>query len=217
MVKKWLSEVFNQKIIYLDNGATTRVDEEVVKAMLPYFSKEYGNASSTHTLGREAKNALENSRKIIANSINASREEIFFTSGGTESNNLTTKIEHKCVLNACKWLEENGFKITYLNVDSKGFIDLKELEKSITEKTILISVIHGNNEIGTIQDLESIGKICARHEVYFHTDACQSHTKTELDAKKFNLSLVTLNSHKIHGPKGVGALYIRKGVNILPW
>ena len=234
MVKKWLSEVFNQKIIYLDNGATTRVDEEVVKAMLPYFSKEYGNASSTHTLGREAKNALENSRKIIANSINASREEIFFTSGGTESNNLaikgiafankqrgnhiiTTKIEHKCVLNACKWLEENGFKITYLNVDSKGFIDLKELEKSITEKTILISVIHGNNEIGTIQDLESIGKICARHKVYFHTDACQSHTKTELDAKKFNLSLVTLNSHKIHGPKGVGALYIRKGVNILPW
>ncbi len=225
-----------KKQIYLDNAATTRVDDEVMKTMLPYFTENYGNASSVHFMGREAENAMEKSRSIIAKSIGAKSNEIIFTSGGTESNNLalkglffwnqenntgknhiiTTRIEHDCILNTCKWLEKHGAKITYLDVDAEGFISLDELEKSITDKTILVSVIHGNNEIGTIQDLESIGKICRKKNVLLHTDACQSFTKTLLDVKKQNLDLVTLNSHKIHGPKGVGALYIRDGISIVP-
>src|SRR3989344_6775797 len=215
------------KLIYLDNAATTQVDERMLKAMLPYFNEKYGNASSTHQKGQEAKMALEESREIIAKSINAKSDEIIFTSGGTESNNLAikglafaypekkhiivSKIEHDCVLNACKWLEKQGYKITYLNVDSEGFINTKELEKAITNNTLLVSIIHGQNEIGTIQDIEAIGKICRSKNVYFHSDACQSYTKTEIDVKKQNLDFVTLNSHKIHGPKGVGALFIRKG------
>jgi len=222
------------KQIYLDNAATTPVDERVLKAMLPYFSNNFGNASSQHQVGQEAKNALEKSRKIIAKSINAKTSYIIFTSGGTESNNLvfkglffsnkdsgknhiiTTKIEHDCVLNSCKWLETQGAKVTYLNVDSDGFVNLEELKKEITDKTIVVSIIHGNNEIGTIQDLEAIGKICKEKEVLFHTDACQSYTKVDLDVKKMNLDLVTLNSHKIHGPKGVGALYIKEEIKITP-
>jgi cysteine desulfurase len=219
--------------IYLDNAATTRTDPKVVKSMIPYFIKDYGNASSLHKLGINAKMALESARKTIAKSINAKPEEIIFTSGATESNNLalkgiafskkkghiiTTKIEHDCILNTCKWLKTLGFKITYLNVDKEGFINLKELEDAIKKNkdTILISIIHANNEIGTIQDLEAIGKICFKHNIPFHTDAAQSYTKTLIDVKKQNLSLVSLNSHKIHGPKGVGALYIKKGVKIVP-
>ncbi len=218
--------------IYLDNAATTPVDEQVLKAMLPYFSERFGNASSKHLFGQEAKRALEESRDIIAKSIGAKRDEIIFTSGGTESNNLalkglffankeknhiiTTKIEHDCILNSCKFLEALGAKITYLNVDNKGFIDLKELENAINEKTLVVSVIHGNNEIGTIQDLTAIGKICKANNVYSHTDACQSYTKVPIDVNKMNLDLVTLNAHKIYGPKGVGALYIRKGIKIEP-
>lgn len=225
-----------RNIIYFDNAASTKVDEEVVKSMLPYFSENYGNASSQHFKGQEAKEALEKSRRIIAKSINASSNEIIFTSGGTESNNLalkglffynkennteknhiiTTKIEHDCVLNTCKWLEKQGAKITYLDVDSEGFVNTEDIKKSITEKTIVVSIIHGNNEIGTIQDLEKIGKICKEKKTLFHTDACQSYTKTELNVKKSNLDLVTLNSHKIHGPKGVGALYIKEGIKITP-
>jgi|TARA_Y100000310_G_scaffold130175_1_gene129372 cysteine desulfurase len=221
------------KEIYLDNGATTKVDPEVLKAMMPYFSEKYGNASSTHVLGQESKKALENARKIIAESINAESNEMIFTSGGTESNNLaiqeiaytnrdkgnhviTTKVEHKSILNTCKFLEKDGFKVTYLGVDKEGFVNPKELEKAITNETILVSIIHGNNEIGTIHDLEVLGKICKKNNVYFHTDACQSYTKTEIDVKKQNLDLVTLNSHKIHGPKGVGALFVKKGTNIHP-
>ena len=219
--------------IYFDNAATTKVDEKVLKAMIPYFNEKYGNASSQHLIGNEAKNTLEKSRKIIAKSIKANSREIIFTSGGTESNNfalkglffsnyprknhiITTKIEHDCVLNSCKWLEKQGAKVTYLDVNDEGFVDLKELENSINEKTIVVSVIHGNNEIGTIQDLESIGKICKKKNVLFHTDACQSFMKVRIDVKKLNLDLVTLNSHKIHGPKGVGALYVREGVEITP-
>lgn len=215
--------------VYLDNAATTRVDDEVLKAMLPYFTENFGNASSQHFIGQEAKRALEDSREIIAKSINAHRDEIIFTSGGTESNNfalkglffsnkhnknhiITTKIEHDCVLNACKWLETQGAEITHLSVDENGFIDLKELENAITNKTLVVSIIHGNNEIGTIQDLEAIGKICKKKNVYFHSDACQSYTKTNIDVNKMNLDLLTLNSHKIHGPKGVGALYIKKSI-----
>tara|TARA_Y100000310_G_C20687229_1_gene819858 strand:- start:1377 stop:2519 length:1143 start_codon:yes stop_codon:yes gene_type:complete len=220
------------KQIYLDNAATTQVDKEVIKSMIPYFNEKYGNASSQHLLGQEAKRALEESRRIIAKSINASLDEIIFTSGGTESNNLVlkglffsnpnkkhiiiTKIEHDCILNACKWLETKGAKITYLDVDNQGFIDLNELKNAITSKTLVVSIIHGNNEIGTIQDLEAIGKICKEKQVYFHTDACQSYTKTKINIKKQNLDFVTLNSHKIHGPKGVGALYIKKGIKITP-
>ena len=220
------------KTIYLDNAATTKVDESVIKAMLPYFNEKYGNASSVHTVGQEAKRALEDSRKVIAKSINASSDEIIFTSGGTEANNfvlkglffshpdkkhiITTKIEHDCILNSCKFLETLGAKITYLNVDKEGFIDLKQLEQAITKNTLVVSVIHGNNEIGTIQDIASIGKLCRDRGVYFHTDACQSYTKTEIDVRKQNLDFVTLNAHKIYGPKGVGALYIRKGIKITP-
>jgi len=204
---------------YFDNGASTKIDSKIVEAMNPYFFEKYGNPSSIHSFGRDAKKALEESRKVIANSINARSEEIIFTSGGTESNNLalkgiafanktghiiTTKIEHDCVLESCKWLETQGFEITYL-------------KKAITNETILVSILHGNNEIGTIQDLEALGDICKKHNVLFHTDACQSFTKTDLDVKKFNLDLVTLNAHKIHGPKGVGALYIKKGTKIIPW
>lgn len=220
--------------IYLDNGATTKVDPKVLKAMTPYFMEKYGNASSTHMFGQNSKYALEKARKIIAKSIKAKTDEIIFTSGGTESNNfaiksiaftnrkkgnhiITTKIEHSCVLNSCEWLETQGFKITYLDVDEKGFVNPRDLESAITNKTILVSIIHGNNEIGTIQDLEELGKICKKHSVYFHTDACQSYTKTELNVKKQLLDLVTLNSHKIHGPKGVGVLYIKKGTKIKAW
>jgi cysteine desulfurase len=224
------------KQIYLDNAATTQVDGDVLRAMLPYFSEKYGNASSVHFKGQEAKEALDKSRRIIAREIGAKRHEVIFTSGGTESNNLalkglffwnqenntgknhiiTTKIEHDCILNSCRWLEKKGAEITYLNVDKEGFVDLEELKNSITEKTIVVSVIHGNNEIGTIQDLEKIGKICKEKNILFHTDACQSFTKVPIDVRKQNLDLVTLNAHKIHGPKGVGALYIRDGINIVP-
>jgi len=224
------------KQIYFDNAATTKVDEEVVKAMLPYFNEKFGNASSQHSLGNEAKYALENSRKIIANSINAKTDEIIFTSGGTEGNNfvlkglffqnkkdktgknhiITTKIEHDCILKSCKWLETQGAEVTYLDVDKEGFVNLEQLKHSINEKTFLVSIIHGNNEIGTIQDLEAIGNICKSKNVLFHTDACQSYTKTPINVKKQNLDLITLNAHKIHGPKGAGAVYIREGIKITP-
>ena len=221
------------KQIYLDNAATTRVDDEVVKEMIPYFNEKYGNASSQHFMGQEAKEAMERARKIIAKEIGAKSHEIIFTSGGTESNNLaikglfysnypkknhiiTTKIEHDCVLNACKWLETKGAEVTYLDVNSEGFVDVNELRNAITDKTFLVSVIHGNNEIGTIQDLDAIGKICKEKGVFFHSDACQSFTKAKIDVKEQNLNLLTLNSHKIHGPKGVGALYIQEGIKITP-
>ena len=219
------------KTIYLDNGATTQVVNEVVKAMNKFHSEVYGNASSLHHKGQEAKRALEEARHTIAKSIGAKDEEIIFTSGGTESNNfaikeiafanrnkgdhiITTKIEHDCVLNSCKILEKLGFRVTYLNVDKEGFVNPEDLEKAVTDKTILVSIIHGNNEIGTIQDLSKLYEICKKHNIYFHTDTCQSYTKTDLSANQADL--ITLNAHKIHGPKGVGALYIKKGVKIQP-
>lgn len=220
------------KTIYFDNAATTKVHETVVKKISFYLKNSYGNASSLHSIGQEAFRALEESRKIIASSINAEEKEIIFTSGGTESNNLaikgiayanpekkhivTSKIEHSSILNICKELESRGWKITYLDVDSEGFIDLEQLKESITNETILVSIIHANNEIGTIQNIAEIGKICSEKEIYFHTDACQSYMKEEIDIKKQNLDLVTLNAHKIHGPKGVGALYVKKGIKIIP-
>ncbi|MFH1503652.1 MAG: cysteine desulfurase family protein, partial [Candidatus Diapherotrites archaeon] len=215
------------------NASTTKVDEKVLKEMLPYFTEKFGNASSQHDVGIKAKDALEKSRKIIAKSIKANPGEIIFTSGGTEGNNLalkglffsnypkknhiiTTKIEHDSILQTCKWLEGQGAKITYLNVDKEGFVNLENLKKEINDKTFLVSIIQGNNEVGTLQDLESIGKICKDKGVLFHTDACQSFTKVPINVKKQNLDLVTLNSHKIHGPKGVGVLYIKEGIKIVP-
>jgi len=221
------------KPIYFDNAATTKVDDKVIKEMLPYFDENYGNASSQHDVGMKAKLALEKSRKIIAKSIKANTNEIIFTSGGTESNNMvlkglffsnypkkshiiTTKIEHDSILQTCKWLENQGAKVTYLDVDKEGFVNLEELKKEINDKTFLVSIIHGNNEIGTLQDLESIGKICKEKRVLFHTDACQSFTKVPIDVKKQDIDLITLNAHKIYGPKGVGALYMKKGTKITP-
>ena len=220
--------------IYLDNAATTRVDKKVLKAMMSFFLRQYGNASSQHFFGQSARRSLEESRAIIAKSIGAKSEEIFFTSGGTESNNwaikgvglensasgknhiVTTRIEHDCVLNSCRWMEERGFKVTYLDVDEEGFVNPEDVRKAITDKTVLVSIIHGNNEIGTIQNIKKIGEICRTCGVYFHIDACQSYTKVLVNVRKQNLDIVTLNAHKINGPKGVGALYIRKGTKIAP-
>lgn len=221
------------KQIYFDNAATTKVDERVIKEMLPFFDKNYGNASSQHDVGIKAKEALEKSRRTIGLSIKANPGEIIFTSGGTEANNLalkglffanyplknhiiTTLIEHDSVLQTCRWLETIGGKVTYLDVDKEGFVNPEDLRKEINEKTFLVSIIHANNEIGTIQNLEALGKICKEKGVLFHTDACQSFTKVPIDVKKQNLDLVTLNAHKIHGPKGVGALYLRAGIKITP-
>lgn len=221
------------KTIYLDNAATTKVDDKVLAEMTPYFNEKYGNASSVHVFGQQAKEALEKSRKIIAKAINAKPNEIVFTSGGTESNNfaitgltysnypnknhiITSKIDHDCVMNTCRYLEKHVAKVTYLDVNDEGFVDPKDVEKAINDKTFLVSIIHGNNEIGTIQNLEEIGKICKKKGVLFHTDACQSFTKVPIDVKKLGIDLMTLNSHKIHGPKGVGALYIREGIKIDP-
>ncbi len=219
--------------IYLDNAVTTKVDEEVLKAMSPYFTKEYANPSSKHQFGKKAREAVEKARKIISDKIGAKPGEIVFTSGGTESNNLalkglffanypaknhiiTTKIEHDSVLKACRWLETQGVNVTYLDVDGEGFVSLKDIEKVITKKTFLVSVIHGNNEIGTIQDIEAIGKLCNSKGILFHTDACQSFTKVPIDVKKQSVDLMTLNGHKIHGLKGIGALYIKEGIKIIP-
>ncbi len=221
------------KTIYLDNAATTRVDDKVLAEMTPYFNEKYGNASSVHIFGQQAKEALEKARKIIAKAINCKTSEIVFTSGGTESNNfaitgltyanypaknhiITTKIDHDCVMNTCKYLERHGTKVNYLDVNSEGFVNPKDVETAITDKTFLVSIIHGNNEIGTIQNLEEIGKICKKKGVLFHSDACQSFTKVPIDVRKMNIDLLTLNGHKIHGPKGVGALYIREGIKIDP-
>lgn len=219
--------------IYFDNAATTCTDKRVLETMMPYFAGVYGNASSLHTFGSRAKEVMDLSRLQIARCIGASPGEIIFTSGGTEANNFAVKgiafanrhkgnhiivsaIEHDCVLNACKWLEGQGFYITYLPVDNTGLIDIQSLEKVINPKTILVSVMYANNEIGTIEPVDEIGRICMQHNVYFHSDACQGFGKVPVDVNRANIDLLTINSHKIYGPKGVGALYIRKGTNIAP-
>jgi cysteine desulfurase len=217
---------------YLDNGATTMVDPKVVNGMLPFFTESYGNASSMHFKGQEAKRAIDESRETIAKRLNAGFDEIIFTSGGTESNNLaikgvafanmkrgrhiiTTKIEHPATQNSCKFLEREGFEVTYLGVDKEGFVNPEDIKKAIRKDTILVTIIHGNNEIGTVQDMDVIGRLCKEKGVLFHIDAVQSFTKVPIDTKRQHVDLISVSAHKIHGPKGVGALYIRKGTNIV--
>jgi cysteine desulfurase len=221
------------KRIYLDYAATTPVDSRVIEAMKPYFSKVFGNASSLHRFGQEAKRALEESRCKIAEVINAKDSEIIFTSSGTESDNLAIKgiafankdkgkhiivsrIEHDAILEPSQWLEKQGFEITYLPVDKYGIVDIQKLENSIRKDTIMVSIMHANNEIGTIEPIEEIGKICRKHGVCFHTDAVQTFGKIPIDVNKMNIDLLSASSHKIYGPKGVGMLFVREGVKIEP-
>ena len=218
--------------IYLDNAATTKLHPKVKEVMIEAEEKSYGNSSSLHSVGRIAKDELDKSREKISRKVNNKNHKLIFTSGGTESNNfaikglsetnktkkhiITTKIEHDCVLNTTKFLERNGYTVTYLDVDKSGFINLEQLEKSIRKDTLLVSVIHGNNEIGTIQDLREIGKIVHEKESLFHTDACQSFTKVPIDLEKDNIDLLTINAHKIYGPKGVGGLFVKEGIKLEP-
>ncbi len=219
--------------MYLDNSATTQVSKEVLDEMIPYFSEEYGNPSTLYGLGRESKKALELARQRVADSINAKKDEIIFTSGGSESDNLaikgiafklakkgkhiiTTNIEHPAVKNTLGFLETLDFKVTYLPVYENGIISIDDLKDAITDETILITIMHGNNEIGTIQPIEEIGKIARKKGIKFHTDAVQTFGKIEVDVEKLNVDLLSLSSHKINGPKGVGALYIKKGTRVEP-
>ena len=217
------------KHIYLDNSATTRLDDEVLKEMMPYLTEEYGNASSIYKLGRNTRNAVETAREKIAKAINAEPDEIYFTSGGTESDNttirgiaynnkkkgnhiITSKIEHPAILETCKQLEKEGFEITYLNVDKNGIIDFEQLKNSIKETTILISIMFANNEIGTLQPIKEIGTIARENNIYFHTDSVQAVGSIKIDVKKMNIDSLSMSAHKFYGPKGIGALYIKKGI-----
>lgn len=219
----------NETIIYVDHSATTFVKEEVLQEMLPYFSQNYGNASSLYRLGRKSKEAIEIARKKVANAIGAKENEIYFTSGGSEADNMiisgiaekyknkgkhmiTSVIEHSAILNTCKSLEEQGFQVTYLEVDKLGRIRLDELEKAITEETILISIMFANNEIGTIQQIEEIAKIAKNHQVFFHTDAVQAIGYVDIDVEKMGIDALSLSGHKFYGPKGIGVAYIKEGI-----
>lgn len=215
------------KRVYLDYAATTPVDPRVKRAMDPYLSKVFGNTMSLHFFGREAKKALEESRKKTADLIGANSEEIYFTSSATESNNTVLKgvrgshivissIEHACIEESADWLEKGGVKITRVPVDNFGKINPLDIEKAITPETVLVSIIHGSNEIGTIQDISKIGEICRSKKVLFHTDASQTLGKIPIDVKKMNIDLLTASSHKIYGPKGAACLYIRRGIKIEP-
>lgn len=217
--------------IYLDNGATTRVDEDVAEKIKDILVNKYGNPSSLHSYGIEAENMLEEARKVIKDSINAKDEDqLIFTGGATEADNIailgiaryykndkknhiiTTKIEHPAINDPSKELIKEGFKVDFLKVDNEGFIDIEDLKSKINDKTIFVSVIHANHEIGTIQDIKEIGKICRENNVLFHVDAAQSYTKILIDVQKMNIDLISLNAHKIHGPKGIGALFIKNGI-----
>ena len=220
-----------KKLIYLDNAATTKTSEEVVAAMLPYFTEYYGNPSSVYEFASESKKAVSNARRTIADTLGAQENEIYFTAGGSEADNwalkataeayqskgkhiITTKIEHHAILHTAEYLEKRGFEITYIGVDENGVVKVDELEKAIRPDTILISVMFANNEIGTIQPIKEIGRIAKEHGILFHTDAVQAFGQVPIDVDEYNIDMLSSSGHKINGPKGIGFLYIRKGVKI---
>ncbi|HIT68257.1 MAG TPA: cysteine desulfurase NifS [Candidatus Merdisoma merdipullorum] len=220
-----------KKLIYLDNAATTKTAPEVVEAMLPYFSEYYGNPSSIYSLAGESKKAVTQARETIAEALGAKPEEIYFTAGGSEADNwalkaaaeyyknkgnhiITTKIEHHAVLHTCQWLEKQGFEVTYLNVDENGIVKLEELKKAIRPTTILISVMFANNEIGTLQPIREIGQIAHENGILFHTDAVQAFGQVLIQVDEYQIDMLSASGHKLNGPKGIGFLYIRKGVKI---
>lgn len=215
--------------VYVDHSATTYVKEEVLQEMMPYFTEKFGNASSTYKLGRQSREAVEIAREKVAAAIGCDKSEVYFTSGGSEADNLalkgiamankskgnhiiTTVIEHPAILNTCKALEKEGFEITYLTVDNKGHISLDELRKCIKETTILVSVMFANNEIGVIQNMEEISKICKFKDIYFHTDSVQAIGNIDINVKDMGIDSMSISAHKFYGPKGIGALYIKKGI-----
>jgi len=218
-------------MVYLDNAATTQCAKEALDAMLPYFTEQYGNASSIYQLGAQSKKAITNARDIIAKSLNTDGAEIYFTAGGSESDNwaliataeayaakgkhiITSRIEHHAVLHTCQYLEKRGYEVTYIDVDEDGVIRLEDLKKAIRPDTILISVMFANNEIGTVQPIEEIGRIAKENGILFHTDAVQAYGHLPIDVEALHIDMLSASGHKLHGPKGVGFLYIRKGVKI---
>ena len=224
-----------EKLIYMDNAATTSTAPEVVSAMLPFFTEYYGNPSSVYNFAQKSKIAIEDAREIIADSIGAAKSnEIYFTGGGSESDNwalksaafglrekgnhiITTKIEHHAILNTCAYLEKNGFEVTYLDVDSEGFVSLEDIENAITDKTILISVMFANNEIGTIEPVREIGEIAHKHGILFHTDAVQAMCHVPINVTEMNIDLLSASAHKFHGPKGVGFMYMKNTAKLEPF